>query len=140
MKPHLCAAGVTLRDQVNKAFPDRDKKSDGWIGDLRHQGTKSDHLPDYSANAIVRAIDLDKDFGGPANVSVYLADQIRVAAKTDRRINYVIFQGRIASRKSLYRWVRYRGINAHNHHLHISFTKKGDLEGSPFAIPLLGDI
>ncbi len=34
--PRLVAAGVTLRAQVNKRFPNRDKTSDGWIGDRAH--------------------------------------------------------------------------------------------------------
>jgi hypothetical protein len=67
-----------------------------------------------------------------------LADQLRILARSDRRIAYVIFSGKIASRKSLWRWVKYRGINPHNKHLHISFTPKGDNDGSFFNVPLLG--
>ncbi len=27
----LCAAGVQLREQIDDDYPDRDRKSDGWI-------------------------------------------------------------------------------------------------------------
>jgi hypothetical protein len=68
----------------------------------------------------------------------YLADQIRECAKKDKRISYIIFDGKIASRKTLFRWVTYRGVNKHRVHCHISFTPKGDLDGKKFlGIPLL---
>jgi hypothetical protein len=68
-----------------------------------------------------------------------LADQIRLCAKRgDKRIAYVIFNGKICSRKSLWRWVAYKGINPHVKHCHVSFTKKGDTDGSFFNIPMIG--
>ena len=138
MKPKLCAAGVKLRDQINNAYPDRDKSSDGWVADARHlaAGT-SDHIPDSAG--WVRALDLDRDLSGKSKPDLmpYLANQLRTLAKSDRRISYIIFAGKIASRKSLWRFIKYRGINPHEKHLHISFTKNGDKDGSPFNLPLL---
>jgi hypothetical protein len=138
MKPILCKAGQQLREMIDDAYPDRDRKSDGWIGDARHQraGT-SDHLPD-SSNGIVRAIDVDKDLDSRASTGAYLADQIRICAKKDKRIKYVIYSGKIASAKSFWRFRTYSGINRHDKHIHISFTKKGDENGSWFDIPMLG--
>ena len=139
MKPLLCKAGQQLREQIDDAYPDRDRKSDGWIGDARHQraGT-SDHLPD-KVDGYVRAIDVDANLDTSPNTSAYLADQIRECAKRDKRIAYVIHQGKIASRRTLFRWKKYTGISPHNHHIHISFTKKGDTDASPFKIPMLGE-
>jgi hypothetical protein len=71
-------------------------------------------------------------------LSIYLADQIRVCAKTDKRISYVIHNGFIASRIMGFKWRRYRGINPHKKHIHCSFTKSGDKDSKPFDIPLLG--
>jgi len=138
MKPILCKAGQQLREQIDDAFPDRDRKSDGWIGDARHQraGT-SDHLPD-KVDGYVRAIDVDKDLDSRASTGAYLADQIRICAKRDKRIKYVIYSGKIASVKSFWRWRTYSGINRHDKHIHISFTKKGDENGSWFDTPMLG--
>jgi hypothetical protein len=41
----LCAGGVRLRDQIDRRWPNRDKRSDGWIGDSDHAARKSDHNP-----------------------------------------------------------------------------------------------
>ena len=138
MKPWLCKAGVQLREQIDDWFPDRDRKSDGWVGDSRHAkaGLLSDHNPD--STGCVRAIDIDSRLDSSAQLSVYLADQIRVCAKTDKRISYVIHNGFIASKIMGFKWRRYRGINPHKKHIHISFTKLGDKDGKPFDIPLLG--
>ena len=134
----LCKAGQQLREQIDDSFPDRDRTSDGWIGDARHAARPSDHNPDEQG--IVHAIDIDRDLSGKAKPDLMpnLADQIRIAGRTDKRIKYVIFNGKIASAKSLWRWVAYRGINPHRHHCHISFTNKGDTDGSFFNIPMIG--
>jgi len=134
--PRLCAAGVQLRDQVDTWYPDRRTTSDGWIGDARHSATRSDHNPDKSG--IVRAIDIDSRLDSSEQLSIYLADQIRVCAKTDKRISYVIHNGFIASKIMGFKWRRYRGINPHKRHIHISFTKAGDKDSKLFDIPLLG--
>lgn len=133
-KWQLCAAGLTLRDQINRAFPDRDRRSDGSIGDSSHSARKSDHNPD--AKGWVRAIDIDTNLSDDAKAAYVLANQLRVLARRDRRLSYIIFSGRIASRRTLWRWVRYRGINPHNTHVHVSFTKKGDKNGKDFKLAI----
>jgi len=139
MKPKLCKAGQQLREQFDDCFADRDRSSDGWIGDARHSSRPSDHNPDPS-NGIVRAIDVDRDVSGKAKPDLMpdIADQLRLLAKTDKRIKYIIFEGKIASVKSAWRWRTYTGINKHRHHMHISFSIKGDQDGSFFNVPLLG--
>lgn len=140
MKPKLSRAAIQLREQIDDSFPDRDRASDGWLGDTRHSTRKSDHNPD--ADGWVRAIDIDRDLSGKKgkpDLMPDLADQIRVAGKSgDSRIAYVIFGGKIASPRAAWRWRTYDGINKHNHHAHISFTKKGDEDGSFFNIPMIG--
>jgi hypothetical protein len=136
MQPKLCAAGVQLRDQVDTWFPDRRTASDGWVGDSRHTTRKSDHNPDTFG--WVRAVDIDSRLGASEGISAYLADQIRIAGKTDKRISYVIHNHHIASKLLGWKWRRYKGINPHTKHIHISFTKLGDLNSAEFDIPLLG--
>ena len=142
MKPVLCKAGQQLREQFDDTFPDRDRRSDGWIGDTRHSATPSDHNPDWSSTPpYVRAIDIDRDVhqGGKPDIMPDIANQIRLAAKAgDKRIAYLIFQNRIASSRLGWRWRPYKGSNPHNLHLHVSFTKKGDTDSSFFNIPMLG--
>ena len=140
MKPILCKAGQQLREQFDDSFPDRDRRSDGWIGDLRHSARPSDHNPDRETG-IVRAIDVDRDVhkSGKPDLMPDIADQIRLAAKAgEKRVSYIIFAGRIASSRLGWRWRPYKGSNPHNHHLHVSFTKTGDIDNSFFNIPMLG--
>jgi len=138
MKPRLSKAAIQLREQFDDSFGDRDRTSDGWIGDSRHSARKSDHNPDESG--WVRAIDVDRDLSGKPKPDIMpdVADQLRQLAKSDKRISYIIFDGKIASPKSAWRWRKYTGINQHRHHCHISFTSKGDQDRSFFQIPLLG--
>ena len=142
----LCKAGQQLRLQIDDSYIDRDRSSDGWVGDSRHSARRSDHNPDWknavNGVAFVRAIDIDRDLSGKAKPDLMpdLADQIRRFAKRDKskRISYIIFAGKIASPRMGWRWRKYRGSNPHRSHCHISFTKQGDKNGSFFNIPLLG--
>lgn len=133
--PKLCKAGTQLREQIDDAFPDRDRTSDGWLCDSRHAARKSDHNP--NDKGIVRAIDIDADLRSHASEAFDLADQLRILARSDKRIAYIIFNSKIASWRANYAWRPYKGINPHKKHIHISFTAKGDDDGSMFRIPIL---
>jgi hypothetical protein len=136
--PWLCKAGVTLRDQINKAHPKRDKKSDGWIGDAAHAASKSDHNPAPPTN-VVRAIDIDSDLD-PAHETAAqdLANQLcKAALAGDKRILYVIFNRHIASAiypTMAWKWRPYDGPDPHTSHIHISFAPAGDNDPKPFPI------
>jgi hypothetical protein len=140
MKFQLSKAAIQLRKQFDDSFPDRDRTSDGWIGDTRHAARPSDHNPD--ADGWVRAIDVDRDLSGRAKPDLMpdLADQIRLLCKSkkERRITYIIFDGRIASAKKSWEWRPYEGSNKHNHHCHISFAKEADNDEAFFQVPMLG--
>ncbi len=106
----------TLLHQVDAAYPDRDKSSDGTIGDIRHQASHSEHNPDE--NGVVRARDIshDPEHGLDARK---LAETL--IASRDRRILYVISNAEIcSSRVSPWVWRPYHGANEHRHHMHIS--------------------
>ena len=109
-----------LRGEVNAKWPNRDKSSDGSVGDLSHQARKSDHNP--NAAGVVRAIDVDAD-GIPA---AWLAEHVRQRGQGgDGRLNpdgYVIFNRRIASDAHGWVWRAYDGTNPHLAHVHISCT------------------
>ncbi len=107
---------LTLRDQVNALYPNRDKSSDGTIGDERHQATHSEHNPDD--NGVVRAMDISND---PAHGVV--SDKIAHALidSRDPRIMYVISNSKICSATvHPWEWRDYGGSNPHDHHFHIS--------------------
>jgi hypothetical protein len=138
--PKLCAAGIQLREQIDDDYPDRDRKSDGWIADARHLAKgNSDHIPDAGRNGIVRAIDIDSDLSSHKEEAYALVEKIRKCAKQgDKRIKYIIFDGKIMS--PILNWKRrtYKGSNPHRSHFHISFTTLGDKDGSYFNLE--GDI
>ena len=126
MNYHLSNYASTLRTWVNVHYPHRDKTSDGWIGDLAHSHRVSDHNPDDKG--VVRAIDIDADLVPGAkdrSEAARLAETLRLDAKAGRRpITYIIHAGKICSPKQRWVWRPYTGVNAHMHHIHISFAKK----------------
>ena len=139
--PKLVAAAVTLRSQIDKRFPKRDKRSDGWIGDKAHQARISDHNPD--AAGWVHAIDIDADLGKPGDAQ-RLADQIVAYAASglpgSNRIRYVVFNDQVASgtyAKTRWQW-RGRGYG-HRDHIHVSFLKAAEKDGSPLPLPIFGE-
>lgn len=133
-KPILCAAGRQLREQIDDAYPHRDRTSDGWIGDSRHSARTSDHNPDPKSG-MVRAIDVDRDLGAHKEEAHAVVEKLRLCAQRgDKRIKYIIFDGKIMS--PLFNWVRrsYMGANPHRHHFHVSFTTLGDTDGKFFDL------
>jgi hypothetical protein len=141
MKYKLSKAAVQLREQIDDSFPDRSRRSDGWIADARHmRAGKSDHIPD--AQGWVRAIDVSRGLfeGSEPDIMGNLVDQLRLAckSKTEKRISYIIYDGRICSRILNWRWRKYTGANKHTKHAHFSFKKEADNAGAFYQIPMLG--
>jgi hypothetical protein len=132
--PKLCAAGIQLRNQIDDDYPDRDRKSDGWVADARHLAKgNSDHIPD--ARGIVRALDIDADLSAHKEEAYALVEKLRKCAKRgDKRIKYIIYDGKIMS--PILGWKRrtYKGANPHRSHFHISFTSLGDTDGKWFDL------
>lgn len=134
MMPKLCKAGIQLREQIDNDYPERDRKSDGWIADTRHSTRKSDHNPDPKSG-IVRAIDIDTDLAAHKEEVFDLVQKIRKCAKRgDKRIAYIIHNNRICSPTLNWKWRKYRGPNPHISHFHCSFTTLGDDNGKPFDL------
>jgi hypothetical protein len=111
---------VKLRSEFNALSPNRDKASDGWIGDARHAASVSDHNPD--ANGDVHAIDVDVDLKTPGlsmeKVVQFLLARCR--SGQERRLKYVIYNRRIWAASGDWRTQDYRGVNPHDHHAHFS--------------------
>lgn len=110
-----------LRDQVDQRFPDRNKRSDGTIGDQAHRSRTSDHnawvkAPD--GMGVVSALDLTHSPGNGPDTHA-MAEWLRLQA--DPRIKYVISNRRIfSSSTSAWTWRKYSGSNPHIAHMHIS--------------------
>lgn len=115
-----------LLRQLNAAYPNRDKSSDGSIGDAAHASRSSDHNPwvkDSSGQPIVTARDFTND--APYMDSHQLA--LKLIESKDKRIKYVIDHGKIASGEAgpqPWVWRKYTGSNAHDHHVHVSVREQ----------------
>ena len=129
----LCKAGQQLREQIDDDYPERDRKSDGWIADARHVAKgNSDHIPQ---NGIVRGLDIDADLAAHKEEAYALVEKIRKCARRgDKRIKYIIYDGQIMSPILNWKRRKYRGANPHRSHFHISFTTLGDNDGSWFDL------
>ena len=101
-------AAIAVLRQATALRPKRKKASDGLLPSAAHikQSPNSDHNTGY-------AVDLTHD---PAN-GIDCVD-LFVRLQEDKRVKYLIFQGKIWSQKNGV--VAYNGINQHNKHLHIS--------------------
>jgi hypothetical protein len=124
--------------QVNRAYPNRSKASDGTIGDAAHASRSSDHNPwvKDGKTGVVTAIDFthDPDSGLDAG-----ALGKALIASRDSRIKYIIWDRKIISGEdgpSPWRWRKYSGKNPHNKHVHISVksSKASYDDTSPWTI------
>jgi hypothetical protein len=138
MKPKLSKSAIQLREQIDDAFPDRDRRSDSGIySDARHAARKSDHNADV--NGWVHAIDISRGLSKGRDVMPDLVDQVRLYAKKHGRFSYIIFDEKIASPILRWKWRKYKGINKHTKHAHFSFREDAKLDESFFKeIPLIG--
>lgn len=119
MSWRLAKSLTKLREQVNAAYPGRDKTSDGSIGDARHKSRKSDHNPwiQYQGQGIVTAIDIDEDVDARGSVEHIIQ---AIQASRDPRVKYIIYEGRISVKGDITKWKKYTGVNPHKQHAHIS--------------------
>ena len=111
MKPVVKAASpaaIAVLRQATALFPRRKKLSDGLLPSAAHQ--KQNPNSDHNTGL---AVDLTDD---PANgVDCHV---IYEKLKSDKRVKYLIFSGRIWSAENGDK--KYDGANQHNKHLHIS--------------------
>lgn len=116
----------TLRSQINEAYPNRSKASDGTIGDTAHQAVPSDHNP--NSEGVVCALDLTHDPSNGFNAHD-LADHLRLHRHP--QLKYIISYRRIADESTDWNWTRYDGDNPHDKHIHISVGKGPDGRSAP---------
>lgn len=128
-------ASISLLNEFNALGPNRDKASDGSVGDLAHQEGVSDHNPDETGNTggqsdvddinEVHARDIDHSGPWPAgwNMERFIQEVLlpRCRAGTERRLRYIIYNRRIWSASDGWRQRAYAGKNGHEQHAHFSF-------------------
>lgn len=116
-------AAISVLRQATALKPKRKKASDGLLPSAAHlkQSPTSDHNTGY-------AVDLTHD---PKN-GIDCAD-IFEKLKDDKRVKYLIFQGKIWSKEKAKQGNRkYTGSNPHNKHLHISINDAYGNDISPW--------
>lgn len=126
MSWRLARSLITLRDQINREYPNRSKASDGTIGDAAHRSRPSDHNP--NPQGVVCALDLTHD-----PVNGFDAHALAEILRTNRHSNlkYIISNKRIASSRDNWRWRQYSGSNPHSKHIHISVGVGADGQSRP---------
>lgn len=119
-----------LRAELDELGPDRDRSSDGTIGDQAHAGRPSDHNPDETgatssedadARDEVHALDVDRTgpwLGGFTLLAGAELIRARCEAGLEDRLQNIIFARRIASRSWGWGWRDYDGPNPHLEHAH----------------------
>jgi hypothetical protein len=118
-------AAIAVLRQATAICPSRMKASDGLLPSAAHihQNPNSDHNSGF-------AVDLTHD---PENgidcVDIYKKLQ------EDKRVKYLIFKGKIWSAQN--GELKYKGVNQHNKHLHISIKETCGEDTSPW-LPWLG--
>jgi hypothetical protein len=134
-----CNASLTLVAAVNARWPQRDRRSDGTIGDAVHATRNSDHNPHFVVNGIgvVRARDIDVD-----GVEIaWLFEELRkLGAAGDPRLaggGYLILNRRITA-PDFRSWRVYTGSNPHTSHGHVSFSLNPAGFDSQAPWPFLG--
>jgi hypothetical protein len=120
-----------LRAELNRIAPNRDKTTDGTIGNAAHQQHVSDHnddevgkvpIRDADSKHEVHAVDLDKDLREPGLTMEMVVQHVvaRCRSGAEKRLRYVIYNRRIWSASNGWRQESYSGDNAHTEHAHFS--------------------
>lgn len=126
---HLAGSLQALLNAVNAHWPGRDKRSDGGIGDPRHQaeGSASDHNP--WLNNTVRAYDFTVTQLGAGIHGIdgpWFAEQLRLMGQAgDPRLvggGYVIFNRQITA-PDFSHWTPYTAGDPHTTHVHVSVSR-----------------
>jgi len=139
-----------LRDEFNEVAPNRDKSSDGTIGDEAHQERSSNHNPDDTSGSKtpqtdsdkkpdVRALDVDATGPWPSPMTFDAAvNKIRKnhQAGDDNRLVEIIWNRLIATPSTGWSWVDYGGDNGHTQHAHFGASSNSSKEAdrSPWGI------
>jgi len=112
---------TALQIDLSLFAPKRDKGSDGTIGDAAHSSRESQHNPNNAG--VVTAIDLthDEDWFDAHRFAKQLVERCKEGK--ERRVWYVISNGQIASKTSGWAWLKYKGSNPHEKHIHISLNQ-----------------
>lgn len=141
----------SLKGTFDRAAPNRDKTSDGWIGNELHAASVSSHNPDETGNVPVHdadtinevhAIDVDEDLRAEDVIGPFtMMRAVRQLVEDHRtgrenRLRYIIYEGTIWSASWGWTAREYTGTNPHDHHAHYdgSYETAKENDTSPWNI------
>lgn len=119
-----------LRRQLDEAFPNRDRTSDGGIGDAAHRTRPSGHNPDDTKGSKPtwdgdsdnlpewRAFDCDADFRTLGVTAFGVVNHIRRLPNLGTVIRFIISNGKIYHASNGFKPEKYDGENQHTGHIH----------------------
>lgn len=116
----LAPSLISARADINVRWPNRDRTSDGWIGDAAHMRIASDHNP--NDRGVVDAIDVDQD--GIHVPTVVAGFMLHPAT------NYVICNRRYYGSENRFRPTVYTGNDPHTSHIHESIKQSPTAENN----------
>jgi hypothetical protein len=145
---------VALRAEFNAVSPSRDRGADGSIGDSSHTSS-SDHTPDEDSDVLrdhdadhkneVHALDIDSSGPWPGGAAWFDAAVKGIVDRhrrgEDDRLQYAIWNRKIASRSYGWVWRTYTGTaDPHTNHVHFSarYTTTQEQDTSRW-LPTAGD-
>ena len=143
-----------FRDELNEIAPNRDRTSDGAIGDTSHAASASSHNPDRTGSPEwrdgdkhdeVRARDFDKDLGVPGLSMEQVVQHVIQQCRSGEIwwLEYVIYNGRIWTRSGGWATQRYYGSNPHDKHMHLNsrYSQRADeFKGADYKLRELIDL
>jgi hypothetical protein len=128
----------------NRRFPNRDRSTDGTIGNPDHAEGVSGHNPDDTPGVRaeredpdtkqeVRAADVDDDLRDPAGLTMQSVIDAILRTPADRdRLIYIIYNRFIWRRSNGWKRESYGGDNPHTSHAHFSGDPAADENGAPW--------
>jgi hypothetical protein len=127
---YLNRALTGFRNAVNKAYPRRDKTSDGTIGDAAHQSGSSDHNEDPDGS--VDAWDMDVEVNGKGNAYAADVEALKRVFEAHPSSKYWIHNDRISFRSEGWkpRSYAYAGPKRNQHRQHVHFNTRESHEDS----------
>lgn len=125
-----------FRSVVDARYPDRDKTTDGTIGDPAHASRDSDHNPD--PDGTVDAWDMDVDVNGPGKPYEADVEHLKRVFEAHPASRYWIHNDKIAHRST--NWVPRPydpgnpNRNKHTKHVHWNTNQATETSSAPWVI------